>query len=56
MDKREQEFPGKLLEVELEQEMGRWVYEFEILDDEGIVWELYYDAGTGELVKRELEH
>ena len=39
---------GQLLEAELEREDGTWVYELEVLDADGRVRELYYDAGTGE--------
>lgn len=47
--------PGRVLEVELESKRGRHVYEIELLDAEGRVWELYYDAATGELLKRKQE-
>lgn len=39
---------GELLEVELEREGDTWVYELELLDDDGRVYKLYYDARTGE--------
>lgn len=38
----------RLLEVELEREHGRMVYELEILDSNGRVYERYYDAVSGE--------
>lgn len=38
----------RLLEVELEREHGRIVYELELLDDNGRVRERYFDAVTGE--------
>lgn len=38
----------KILEVELEREHGQMVYELEILDAEGRVYERYYNAVTGE--------
>lgn len=47
--------PGRVIEVELEQEDGRYVYELEILDEHGVVWELYVNAENGELIKRERE-
>jgi uncharacterized membrane protein YkoI len=40
-----------ILEVELESEDGRYYYEVEALDDAGVVHELKYDAGTGELIE-----
>jgi len=39
--------PWRLLEAELEQEHGRYIYELEILDDKGKVRELEYDAKSG---------
>jgi uncharacterized membrane protein YkoI len=45
------EKPGQVLETELERKHGRYVYEVEILDDKGQVWELKLDAKTGNLIK-----
>ncbi len=42
---------GHILEIELEHEHERYIYELEILDDDGTVWELEYDAKSGELIK-----
>ena len=47
--------PGRILELELEREGNRYLYEFEILDEQGMVWEFKLDAATGEIVERELE-
>lgn len=49
------EQPGRVISVEMEDEDGRHVYEVEILDKSGEVWELYFDAATGKLVKRKKE-
>ncbi len=46
---------GPILEVELEQEGKQVIYEIELLDSEGKVWELEVDAVTGKLLKRELD-
>lgn len=43
---------GRLIKAELEHEDGRLVYELEYLDA-GEVWELQFDAATGELLGRE---
>ncbi len=40
-----------VLEVELEREDGRLVYELELLDEAGRVHDRYYDAVTGEPLK-----
>lgn len=47
--------PGRILEVELENKRGRRIYEIELVDSEGIVWEMKFDAQTGELLKTERE-
>jgi cytochrome b/uncharacterized membrane protein YkoI len=46
---------GRLLEAELKTIDGRDIYEIEILDDGGKVWETYYDARSGELINHEEE-
>ncbi|MBW9265875.1 MAG: PepSY domain-containing protein [Candidatus Thiodiazotropha sp. (ex. Lucinisca nassula)] len=47
--------PGRILELELEREEGDYIYEIEILDEQGAVWEFKVDAATGEILERELE-
>jgi uncharacterized membrane protein YkoI len=42
-----QVFPGKVLEVELEKENQKIVYEIEILGSDGVINEVYIDAKTG---------
>jgi len=46
---------GEILETELELEHGRYVYEVEILDTAGKVWELKLDAGSGDLITMKLD-
>ncbi len=48
--------PGRVIEVELETERGRHFYEVELLDEDGQVWELKFDATSGVLVEEEREH
>lgn len=45
--------PGDFLEIELEREKKYYVYEVEILDDEGQVWELKFNAKSGKLIELE---
>jgi uncharacterized membrane protein YkoI len=47
--------PGQILEVELEREHARLIYEIELLDKQGTVWEFKLDAVSGEILERELE-
>lgn len=53
--KAQAEHPGRVIEAELENRDGHHVYEVELLDANGEVWELSLDAATGELIKRERE-
>lgn len=46
---------GKLIDIDLEQKRGVWIYEVEMLDDQGRVWELKLDARTGEVLEMEQE-
>lgn len=45
------EYPGQLIEAELDDDHGGMVYELVIISAEGRVYKLYYDARTGELLK-----
>lgn len=42
--------PGELLETDLEKKGDRYIYEVEILDNTGEVWELKLDAADGHLI------
>ena len=44
---------GRVLEVELESEDKRLIYELEVLDQKGVVWELKVDAKTGSVIEKE---
>lgn len=50
-----QQHAGRVLEAELEESNGRVYYEVEILDVHGEVWEMNFDARTGELLGADLE-
>jgi uncharacterized membrane protein YkoI len=43
-------FPGEVVAVELEDEDGREVYEFKIVDETGRLIEVYVNAATGEVL------
>lgn len=42
---------GHILEAELDAERGDYIYEVEMLDDQGLVQKMKFDAKTGELLK-----
>jgi len=50
LDSIRREREGRLLEVELEHEHGRYIYEIELLTEDGRVWEYKLDAATGEML------
>lgn len=52
LERARKERPGEVLETELERKGGRPVYEVEILDAQGRVWELKFDARSGELLRQ----
>ncbi len=47
----QQQRNGRILEVELDEKEGRYIYEIELLDKTGRVWEMKIDALTGDLLK-----
>jgi len=55
LDKVQQLHPGHVLEVELEKKQQRYIYEIETVDTKGNVWEMQFDAKTGELLKSKKE-
>lgn len=48
-------FPGRIIEMELEEEEGRMVYEFDIMTPEGRLIEVDTDAMTGAILGMEEE-
>jgi uncharacterized membrane protein YkoI len=47
--------PGKVLEVELKEHKGRYVYELEILTPDGLLVEVKVDARDQRILKTETE-
>ena len=48
-------YPGRIIEVELQKENGILVYEIQIIDHQGVIWEISLNAKTGELLHKEKE-
>lgn len=46
---------GEVIDTELERDDNLLVYEIEMLDDQGRVWELEFDATNGDLLELELD-
>jgi len=55
LEKVREQRPGRVLETELEQKRGSYIYEVEMLDDNGEVWEMKFDAASGALLEQEQE-
>lgn len=53
LDRYRADYPGRIIEVELEKEHGLIIYEIEIVDERGKVRELHINARNGELLKVE---
>lgn len=45
---------GEVIDSELERDDDMYIYEIEILDESGRVWELEFDASNGEIIELEL--
>jgi uncharacterized membrane protein YkoI len=46
---------GRVIELDLERDDGRWVYELELLSPEGLLYEMEIDAATGAVLDVERE-
>ncbi len=52
LERLERDHPGQVLEVELEQEDGRWIYEIKVLQPGGRLVKLELDAASGAVLRR----
>lgn len=46
---------GRILDLEVEREHGKIIYEMEYIDGDGVIREVYIDAATGDWLKEEVE-
>lgn len=42
---------GVIRETELENELGRYIYQLEVVDAQGVEWDLELDAANGQILK-----
>lgn len=47
--------PGRVIEVELDRDDGRWLYELELVTPDGRLYEMEIDAATGNILEIERE-
>lgn len=50
LDRVERDYPGRVMEVELERDDGRWLYEIKLLQDGGRLLKLKADARDGRVL------
>lgn len=43
---------GRVMETDFDDAFNRYVYEIEVVDAKGVVWDVDFDAKTGEVLKR----
>ena len=53
LERAKAEKSGEVLEIDLDRKASGYVYEIEILDGSGQVWELDFDAKTGQILHTE---
>ena len=46
------DYPGRIIEIELDDDDGSYTYELELVDEQGVVWDLEIDAHTGKLLEK----
>lgn len=51
LEKLQRTHPGQVLELELERDGGRWIYEVKLLQANGQLLTLELDAGTGQVLQ-----
>lgn len=44
---------GKIEETELEEEYGRYIYQLEVRDAQGVQWDIELDANNGQTLKNQ---
>ena len=47
--------PGRVIELELDRDDGRWIYELELVTREGRLYEMEIDAATATVLELERE-
>lgn len=52
LDRLEREYPGQVVELELEQHHGRWIYEVKVLQAGGRLVKVKLDAASGQVLSR----
>lgn len=48
-----EDLPGRVVEIEIEREDGRWIYEIKVIDAAGRLREIHVDARTARILERD---
>lgn len=46
---------GRVIEAEISTEKNTYVYDIEILDEDGVLWDMKFNASSGELIESSKE-
>ena len=55
LERAKKTHPGRVVGTELERKSAGYVYEIQIADEHGTLWELKFDAANGALIESEKE-
>ena len=50
VEKARQIHDGRVIEAEISTERNTYIYEVEILDEDGVLWDLKFNASDGQLI------
>ncbi|MBM6583867.1 PepSY domain-containing protein [Microvirga sp. BT689] len=53
LDRVRSDLGGEVVGMSFERKRDRWIYEFKVIDPAGQLWEVYVDAATAAILKRE---
>ena len=51
LERLQRDYPGRVLEVDLEREDGRWIYEIRLVQADGRLLKLEVDAATARILE-----
>jgi len=51
LERLQRSHPGQVLEIEIERDQGRWIYEIRLMQTDGQLLKLELDAATAQILK-----